>query len=403
MMNVLSIANQKGGCGKTTMSINLAACLSAHGKKTLLVDMDPQGHCALGLAVPEDQIELSIYDALCAPEDKPLELSKIVWQIGKNFDLAPSGLELAAFEQQFAGVAKRELRLTQVLDTVKDQYDYCVIDCPPSVGLLTFNALRASQGVLIPVETGYFSVHGLTRQLETLELLKKQCGQDLVIRVAANLYDVRTKLGREMLAEMRKRFGNLMLKTHVNFNTKIKEGSSLGQAISEYDPTSVGFKDFSSLALEVIELFQPGETRTTLPKVDLVAKAEELTKRAANLLEESAAALGQEPKAVQEAPPEKKIEIVYGVTRTPEGVRFLAHYPNATSVHVAGDFNNWSAEATPMSRLDGDLAGDWEVKLPLAAGRYRYRLIVDGNWQHDPHNSYVESNPYGELNSVAEV
>jgi chromosome partitioning protein len=402
MMKVLSIANQKGGCGKTTVAINLSACLSAHGKKTLLVDMDPQGHCALGLAVPEDQIELSIYDALCAPAEKPLDMSKIVWQIGKNIDLAPSGLELAAFEQQFAGVPGREMRLSSVLEQAGDHYDYCIIDCPPSVGLLTFNALRASCGVVIPVETGYFSLHGLSKQLETLELLKRQCGHDLVVKVAANLYDVRTKLGREMLAEMRKRFGSLMFKTHVNFNTKIKEGSSMGQAVSEYDPTSAGFKDFSNLAREVIETFEPA-AETKPVTVDLVARAEALTQRATHLLVESAAVLGQEPKAVQDAPVEKKLELVYGVTRTPEGVRILAHYPEAQSVCVAGDFNNWSPEAGPLGRLEGDIKGDWEIAMPLSAGRYRYRLVVDGAWQHDPNNHYVESNPYGELNSVIEI
>jgi len=401
MMKVVSIANQKGGCGKTTVAINLAACLSVHGKRTLLVDLDPQGHCALGLAVPEDQIDLSVYDAMSAPEEKPVELGRIIWQIGKNFDLAPSGLDLAVFEQQFAGVPGREMRLTRVLTSVQDQYDYCIIDCPPSVGLLTFNALRASHGVLIPVETGYFSLHGLGRQLETLDLLKKQCNQDLLVKVVANLYDVRTKLAREMLAEMRKRFGALMLKTHVNFNTKIKEGSSMGQAINEYDPNSAGYKDFCKLSSEVVETFDPGETG--LPRVDLLAKADALSQRAQELLAETQSTLGQEPQPVQEAPVEKKIEIVYGATRVPAGVRFLTHFPEAQAVFVAGDFNSWSAEATPMNRLNGDMKGDWEICLPLSAGRYRYRLVVDGSWQHDPHNNYVESNPYGELNSVVEV
>jgi chromosome partitioning protein len=408
-MKVLAIANQKGGCGKTTVSINLAACLSMQGKRTLLVDMDPQGHCALGLAVPEDQIEKSIHDALCASDENPLGLNRTIWQIGKNFDLAPSNLELAAFEQEFAGVPGRELRLRTVLEAAADQYDYCIIDCPPAVSLLTFNALRAADGVIIPVETGYFSVHGLTKQLETLEMLKKQCGQDLTIKVVANLYDVRTKLGREMLAEMRKRFGELMFQAYVNFNTKIKEGSSMGQAITEYDPNSTGFKDFNKLAMEVIKMYEvceepisPMKLEATMVKDDLMVKAEKLSKRAEALLQESSAALGQEPVAIQEAPVEEKLDLVYGVTKTAEGMRFAARYPDAKTVSVAGDFNNWSGEATPLNRLS-DRLGDWGATIPLDSGRYQYRMVVDGIWQQDPHNDYVESNPYGELNSVVEV
>jgi len=327
----------------------------------------------------------------------------VIWQIGKHFDLAPAGLELAAFEQQFAGIPGRETRLTRALETVQDRYDYCIIDCPPSVGLLTFNALMASQGVIIPVETGYFSLHGLSRQLETLEMLKSQCNHDLAVRVVANLYDVRTKLGREMLAEMRKRFGGLMYKAFVNFNTKIKEGSSMGQAINEYDPGSIGYRDFSNLAQEVIEMYEPAESRSERPVIDLVAKAEELSRRASELLAESTVKLGEEPKVVQEAPTEVKIALSYGVSKTEGGIRFVAHYPNASSVYIAGDFNNWSSEATPLKRLKNETGGDWETTIPLETGRYRYRMIVDGVWQHDPHNSYVESNPYGELNSVLEV
>ncbi|NLE28103.1 MAG: AAA family ATPase [Phycisphaerae bacterium] len=411
MAKVLAIANQKGGCGKTTVAINLSACLSMQGKRTLLVDMDPQGHCGLGLAVPEEQVEQSIYDVLSRSDDTPVNMEKVIWQIGKNFDLAPASLELAAFEQQFAGMPGREMRLKNVLDSVADKYDYCVIDCPPAVSLLTFNALRAANAVIIPVETGYFSVHGLKKQLETLEMLKKQCGQELTIKVVANLYDVRTKLGREMLGEMRKQFGHLMFQTYVNFNIKIKEGSSLGQAISEYDSSSMGFKDFSKLAQEVIKAFEPAVSIENVVNVetqavadDLMSKAESLSRRAEELLQESASTLGKEPKIIQQAPVEEKLELVYGVTRTEDGIKFLADYPHASQVCVAGDFNNWSADATPMNRLDQvEKNGAWEVTIPVETGRYRYRYVVDGAWQHDPHNNYVESNPYGELNSVIEV
>src|SRR5215217_1843995 len=199
-MRIIAIINQKGGCGKTTTGINLAACLARLGQKTMLVDMDPQGHCGVGLAVPEDQIERTIYDCLIEPSDgKVARLSEVVWQIASDFDLAPSNIRLAAFEQIFAGRTGREDRLLKALDTVRPTYDWVVIDCPPSVGLLTFNALRACDEVLVPVETGFFSLHGLAKVMETLELLKERVNKDVLIRVLPTLYDTRTKLARELM------------------------------------------------------------------------------------------------------------------------------------------------------------------------------------------------------------
>src|ERR1700691_5701801 len=193
-MRTIAIINQKGGCGKTTTSINLAACLARLGQKTLLVDLDPQGHCGVGLAVPEDQIERTIYDALIEPADgKPADISQIVWQIASNFDLAPSNIRLAAFEQVFAHRSGRDERLKTALGKVQLDYQWGVIDCPPSVGLLTFNALKACDQVIVPVETGYFSLHGLAKMMETLEVMRQRCGRDIMIRILPTLYDTRTK------------------------------------------------------------------------------------------------------------------------------------------------------------------------------------------------------------------
>ena len=151
-MRTIAIINQKGGCGKTTVSINLAAALAAKGHRTLLVDMDPQSHCAVGLAVPEEQIEQSIYDVLIGMgRGEPMRINEILWQICERFELAPSGIDLAAFEQQMTGMADRENCLKKVLDGLKDDYDNIIIDCPPSVSLLTFNALRAASDVIVPV------------------------------------------------------------------------------------------------------------------------------------------------------------------------------------------------------------------------------------------------------------
>src|SRR5215212_3468695 len=252
-MRIIAIINQKGGCGKTTTGINLAACLARLGQKTLLVDMDPQGHCGVGLAVPEDQIERTIYDCLIEPSDgKTSKLSEVVWQIASDFDLAPSNLRLAAFEQIFAGRPGREDRLLKAMDSVRQTYDWVVVDCPPSVGLLTFNALRACDEVLVPVETGFFSLHGLTKMMETLEILKERANRDVLIRVLPTLYDTRTKLAREVLSELRSKFREYLMESVVNFNTKLKEAASFGQPITEYDPGSRGYKDFVNLARELM-------------------------------------------------------------------------------------------------------------------------------------------------------
>ena len=250
-MRTIAVINQKGGCGKTTISINLSAALAEQGQKVLLVDMDPQGHCALGLAVPHEQIERGIYDILCQSEQEDLAKSvrQITWQIATNFDLAPATIKLAAFEQRFAGSQGREERLRKILTAVDDLYDIAIVDCPPSVGLLTFNALRGADEVLVPVETGYFCLESLGRQLQTLELLRKKCGQDLRLRAVPSLYDVRTRLAREVLGHLRTKYGQILSDTTINFNTKLKEATSLGQPITEYDTSSIGYRDFRALPI----------------------------------------------------------------------------------------------------------------------------------------------------------
>src|SRR3954471_9199756 len=282
-MRTIAIINQKGGCGKTTTSINLAACLARLGQKTLLVDMDPQGHCGTGLAVPEDQIERTIFDAMIDPADakdgKAVRLTEVVWQIATDFDLAPANIKLAAFEQLFAGRPGREDRLGRVLQQARDggAYQWCIIDCPPSVGLITFNALKAADEVVVPVETGYFSLHGLAKMMETLELLREQSGKQVSIRVLPTLYDTRTKLAREVLSELRAKFREYLMESTVNFNTKLKEAVSFGQPSTEYDPGSRGYKDFVNLARELMGHrpvdIEPAPTQGLSRPAELVQRA----------------------------------------------------------------------------------------------------------------------------------
>ncbi len=436
-MRTVAIVNQKGGCGKTTVSINLASALAELGKKVLLVDMDPQSHCAVGLAVPEEQIEQSIYDVLISrSRNEPIRLTEILWQIGENLELAPASIDLAAFEQQMAGISDRETCLKTVLDEVQEEYDFAVVDCPPAVSLLTFNALRSSTDVIVPVETGYFALHGLSKQLETLGILCKRCQQHVAVRVLASMYDIRTKMAREILAELRSHFGDRMYKTVVNFNTRIKEASSFGQPINEYDPASKGQQDFRLLAQEVVGSEERPQVKSKR-LVDSLADQLEAIGTSANELLKSAkpavmAAPPKQPEPVLAtqvvvtsepvAPPQPAVATVgkavearaesteqidaklanyYGVSQIQDAVVFVTLYPRAQSVEIAGDFNNWQPAGTPMQRV-GD-SGVWQAKMKLPNGIYRYRLVVDGQWQQDPYNERSEMNPYGDYNSVLEV
>ena len=402
-MRIIAIINQKGGCGKTTISINLASALANHGNKTLLVDMDPQAHCAVGLAVPEEQIEQSIYDVLISnARGEPIRLAEVLWQISENFELAPASIDLAAFDQQMTGVVDRENCLKSVLDKVSRDYDYIIIDCPPSVGLLTFNAIRAASDVVVPVETGYFSLHGLSKQLDTLNVLCKQCDQEINVMVLASLYDIRTKMGREILGELRKHFSAKMFKSIVNFNTKLKEAASLGQPISEYDPASKGHKDFQALAEELIG------TDTHMRRAELVSTLQTKLDAISASADELLSTIKPPVKIVESPAPEAKprdidtkIADFYGVRQMEDAVMFVTLYPRANSVQIAGDFNNWQPEATPLQKVGDN--GSWQIKLPINKGKYRYRLVVDGQWQQDPYNESTEQNPYGEFNSVLEV
>ena len=442
-MRTIAIVNQKGGCGKTTIAINLASTVAARGLRTLLVDMDPQSHCAVGLAVPEEQIEQSIYDILIShARGESVKLSEILWQISEGFELAPSSIDLAAFDQQMMGMADRENSLKKVLATVNKEYDYAIIDCPPSVNLLTFNAIRAATDILVPVEMGYFSLHGLSKQLETLNVLCKQCSQQIDVMILASMYDIRTKMAREILGEVRKHFAGKMFKTIVNFNTKLKEAASLGQPIGEYEPASKGHRDFQNLAEELIgtdtHMHRAELVSSLQAKLDAIsASAEELLStvkvpmvvtteirketggqkivdlpaatpsRTETLEPEPAAVAVMAPAATAVATKpvvkdiDAKLAEFYGVRQIEDLVILNTLYPRADSVFVAGDFNNWQGDKTPLQKLGDN--GMWQIKMPLASGRYRYRLVVDGQWQQDPYNEKTELNPYGELNSVLEI
>jgi chromosome partitioning protein len=253
-MRTIAIINQKGGCGKTTVSINLASALAVKGHRTLLVDMDPQSHCAVGLAVPEDQIEQSIYDILVShSRAEPIRLTEIMWKISENFELTPASIDLAAFEQQMAGMVDSELCLKKVLETVKRNYDYVIIDCPPSLNMLTLNGLVAANGVIIPMQCEYFALEGLSALVNTVGRVSATVNKSLKIEgIVRTMYDPRNSLTRDVTSQLTTHFGDQLYRTVIPRNVRLAEAPSYGLPALHYDKQSKGAIAYLALAGEVL-------------------------------------------------------------------------------------------------------------------------------------------------------
>ncbi len=247
-MRVIAIANQKGGCAKTTTSINLSACLANKGKKVMLIDLDPQAHASVGLNIETPKLENTIYDVLT----RDVDIKDILIPVSENFFLAPSDIMLSAAELELAGVIGRENELFTRLKKLERSYDYIIIDCPPSLGLLTFNALKACREVIITIETSFFALHGVGKLLETMKLLENKLNHSLIYRALATMYDKRTNLAKEVLEEIKNYFKDRTFKSVISTNVKLRESTSHGLPIIKYAPQSQGAKDYDNLADEVI-------------------------------------------------------------------------------------------------------------------------------------------------------
>ena len=250
MGKIISVANQKGGVGKTTTAVNLSTILAKKGKKGLLIDTDPQGNATSGLGITKE-LELSVYDILVADT----EIDETIQQTAiKNLDICPSNISLAGAEVQLVSMMSREQRLKTKLDVVKDRYDYILIDCPPSLGLVTLNAFTASDTVLIPVQCEYFALEGLGQLLNTVNLVKKHLNKDLEIEGALlTMYDARTNLSNQVVKEVKKYFENKVYKTVIPRNVRLSEAPSYGMPISIYDPKSKGAKAYEKFTKELLK------------------------------------------------------------------------------------------------------------------------------------------------------
>lgn len=251
MGRIIAVANQKGGVGKTTTSINLAACLAEKGKRVLAVDMDPQGNLTSGLGVDKDSVEKSIYELIIGEVDIKEVINK---EVLENLDIIPTSIDLSAAEIELIGVDDKEYILRNAIDQVKDQYDFVIIDCPPSLSMLTINAMTTADSVIVPIQCEYYALEGLSQLIHTVELVKDRLNSKLEIEgVVFTMYDARTNLSLQVVENVKENLQQNIYKTIIPRNIRLAEAPSYGLPINKYDPKSTGAESYMRLADEVIE------------------------------------------------------------------------------------------------------------------------------------------------------
>jgi len=341
-MRVLSIANQKGGCGKTTTAINLSSVLASCGKKILLLDLDPQAHASYGLGVNSQNLDKTLYNTLTDNAEKRRTLSDVVIKVSPELDLAPSNILLSTLEQELKDKEDAVSKLHLVLAQTNSSYDYIIIDCPPSLGFLTFNALRASDEVMVPIEMSAFSLMGVSKLLGMLELIKVKISHTPRVKALATIFDKRTNFSNLMLEEIKRFFGDDIYRTVIRVNVDLKKAIYHRVPIDKFDKDAAGTQDYRALAQEMLE-----EERRLSPYKD---------------------------------------------------ADFAIEAPAAQVVYLVGDFNGWRIDDS--SRLLRTEDGRWKKRLALVPGRYRYKFVVDGQWTVDAANQDRETNPFGSYDSV---
>jgi len=356
-MRRIAIANQKGGCGKTTTAVSLTLCLKDMGHRVMLVDMDPQGSATQCLCPDRRSLEHTVLDLLV--DSDGVALSDVIIDVDDNLAVLPSDIVLSTAEQVLAGSPGRERRLKGVLDELDGTYDFVIIDSPPNIGLLTFNVLMAANEVIIPVDPSLFSLQGVAKVTEALELLERVNGHKAISRVLATMYDSRTRISRELLSTLRTRYPEACFKTIIRSNITLKESTGFGVPITYYR-ASRGFSDYHSLASEILG------NDPTQKSIEVATVANFLAPR-----------------------------------RIGGGILFSFVDPEAHEVLVEGDFNQWDGRQDLL--LDVDSKGLWQRVVALKPGKYRYRYVVDGTEVLDPNNPGTEYTDDHGLVSIIEI
>ena len=356
-MRVVALANQKGGCGKTTTATNLASALAQLEKNVLLIDNDPQGHASLACGFGDEDFSLSTRD-LYLTSDILVEDAAVPVRTGLH--LVPAGVDLSAVELTLAREQEKEMRLRNNLRRSTMPYDYVLIDCPPSVSLLTFNALLACGEAIIPVDASSYGLQAVRRLRETLAVIREKKGHDIVPRILMSDVDTRPRFVREVMERLEDLYEDELLETVIHHTVRVKEAADAGSPVIQFDPDSRGAHDFRQLAREIL------------------AQEIELEVVAVDHWE----------------------ALLHGPAVSSAGVRFEADFPLARTVRVTGSFCDWSAKGLPLNRRQDGL---WECHLDLSRGEHQYRFIVDGSWLPDPHNSRTVPNEFGGANSLVVV
>ena len=396
LVRTIAIVNQTGGCGKPTTAINLAALSAKRGVPTLLVDMDPQSHCAAGLGIPEEAIEGGSTTVMRG-ESEGVDPSDLCWEIGRGFHVLPSTVLLSAIEAQRTEYAAAvQGRLGGFLSRCQNRFDACYIDCPPALGMLTFSALRAASLAIIPVETGYFSLKGAQRQWDTIEALVRRLGRPLPRWILPTIHDPASRLAARILETLTQTFDPHLAPLVIREHESLREAASLGQPVCEFEPAGAAEQDFAAL-LDWVETL-PMEAAPSVP-------LPESSSRAGEILQRIQSAGDVPPPASRLAPLHSRghepAQQGFGAVMTPQGVRFRQPGRPDQIVTVCGDFNGWSTSATPLRWRANE--GVFEAIVPLPPGTYHYQLVVDGRPGPDPYNDAASSSDVEEAVETSQV
>jgi chromosome partitioning protein len=401
-VNIIAVANQKGGCGKTTTAINLAASLGEKGLRTLLVDADPQGHASLGLG-QRRQDEPGLYEVFAL--DFPLA-EAIVVDVSSGVDLVPATISLAAVEHVLAGMPKRERQLTDHLQPLESVYDYVIIDCPPALGLLSINAIRAASRIIVPIDMSLFSIDGIERLSETVDLVAQKYDLNIEINLLPTLVDKRTRLCRKFLLGVWERYQDNVLATMIHNTVRLKEAVCAGQSIIQFDAKSVAAKDYRDLASELIG--RSADERAILEEdVSWLRGHLDAAKTPPTLSPPLAASTNPWPMSNTVMPDLHENQVQDNPSLTADDSNNRLHRIDLSfqnyrdrDLKIAGEFNDW----IPDEGIETVEENGTVHKVFFApAGDYQYRLIIDGKWRNDPTNPDQVLNPMGVHNSMLRV